>query len=392
MYGKNSTFNLSGGSITGNSSVDGGAIYLNREPSVLNMTGGVISGNTASGNGGGVYIFRSGSVCNLSGGTIEKNTAKVGGGIYINPSNNGQLKLSGAPTVKNNTVSGAANNVYLPSGKTLSISGAMTSGASVGITTQSKNYPVAFSGIYDTNYEDFFSSDDEAAEVVYKTDKKLYLDTRQYGITISSTDGGTASADCLRAATGTQITLTATPNDGFHFKEWKVLNGDITITENSFAMPASDVTIQAVFEEHSFTAETAEEMYLKSAADCENAAVYYKSCTVCGLSSAGTADEATFFSGEPLDHDWGEPNYTWTEVPDGYMCAAKKVCQRCHTDVGEVAAVTYAVTDKPTCLNNGTGTYTATFSAFDFPTQTKTVDLPATGHSWGDTEYTWTST
>ncbi|MFR0735346.1 MAG: hypothetical protein ACLSHR_00055 [Oscillospiraceae bacterium] len=63
---------------------------------------------------------------------------------------------------------------------------------------------------------------------------------------------------------------------------------------------------------HSFTAEKAETQYLKSAATCTEKAVYYKSCAVCGLSSEGTADEATFFSGNALDHDWG----AWTQNSD----------------------------------------------------------------------------
>ena len=64
---------------------------------------------------------------------------------------------------------------------------------------------------------------------------------------------------------------------------------------------------------HSFTAEKAEAQYLKSAATCTEKAVYYKSCAVCGLSSEGTADEATFFSGNALDHNWGD----WTSNEDG---------------------------------------------------------------------------
>ena len=64
---------------------------------------------------------------------------------------------------------------------------------------------------------------------------------------------------------------------------------------------------------HSFTAEKAEVQYLKSAATCTEKAVYYKSCAVCGLSSEGTADEATFFSGNALDHNWG----AWTSNEDG---------------------------------------------------------------------------
>ena len=64
---------------------------------------------------------------------------------------------------------------------------------------------------------------------------------------------------------------------------------------------------------HSFTAEKAETQYLKSAATCTEKAIYYKSCAVCGLSSEGTADEATFFSGNALDHNWG----AWTSNEDG---------------------------------------------------------------------------
>ena len=59
---------------------------------------------------------------------------------------------------------------------------------------------------------------------------------------------------------------------------------------------------------HDFTAETVDAKYLKSAATCTEKAIYYKSCAVCGLSSEGTADEATFFSGNALGHDWGD----WT--------------------------------------------------------------------------------
>ena len=64
---------------------------------------------------------------------------------------------------------------------------------------------------------------------------------------------------------------------------------------------------------HSFTAEKAEAQYLKSAATCTEKAVYYKSCAVCGLSSEGTADEAAFFSGNALDHNWG----AWTSNENG---------------------------------------------------------------------------
>jgi len=52
---------------------------------------------------------------------------------------------------------------------------------------------------------------------------------------------------------------------------------------------------------HKFTAETVHADYLKSAATATSPAVYYKSCSVCGESSKGTAFEATFTYGSPLD-------------------------------------------------------------------------------------------
>lgn len=140
---------------------------------------------------------------------------------------------------------------------------------------------------------------------------------------------------------------------------------------------------------HEFTAKTVDAKYLKSASSCTEPAVYYKSCKACGLSSKGTADEATFVSGNVLGHDWDEPSYTWTAVPDGYMCVASSKCKNCNTNIADVASMTYDVVTQPTCLTTGIGRYTATFSSF--PSQTKDITLPATGHDWGATEYTWTS-
>ena len=108
---------------------------------------------------------------------------------------------------------------------------------------------------------------------------------------------------------------------------------------------------------HDFTAETVDAKYLKSAATCTEKAVYYKSCAVCGLSSEGTADEATFFSGNALDHDWGawtqnsdqkthtrickrDTSHTETENCHGgtATCTAKAVCTVCGGEYGEMAA------------------------------------------------------
>ena len=147
------------------------------------------------------------------------------------------------------------------------------------------------------------------------------------GAPITPVDGVCAgtipAASYMAEETGFRFIASATTAEGYRFSVSK----DITIREHSGG--TATCTKQTICDycgqsygalaAHSFTAETAEEQYLKSAATCTEKAVYYKSCAVCGLSSEGTADEATFVSGNALDHDWG----AWT--PDGEG-THKRVC------------------------------------------------------------------
>ena len=70
----------------------------------------------------------------------------------------------------------------------------------------------------------------------------------EHTVTVTNDGNGTASASHAKAVAGTEITLTATPNTGYHFKEWQVMSGGVTITNDTFLMPEGDVTIEAVFE------------------------------------------------------------------------------------------------------------------------------------------------
>ena len=69
-----------------------------------------------------------------------------------------------------------------------------------------------------------------------------------YTVTVNNDGNGTASANPHTAAAGTMITLTATPNKGYHFKEWEVISGGVTIKDNKFTMPNDNVEVKAVFE------------------------------------------------------------------------------------------------------------------------------------------------
>ena len=71
----------------------------------------------------------------------------------------------------------------------------------------------------------------------------------EYTVTVTTEGGGTASASPSKAVAGAEITLTAMPNEGYHFKEWQVISGDVTIVDNKFTMPDSNVEVKAIFEE-----------------------------------------------------------------------------------------------------------------------------------------------
>jgi hypothetical protein len=85
------TFTMSGGAISGNSASLGGGVYVSSTYGgsgygTFMMSGGTISGNTASGSsynglGGGVCV--SNSTFTMSGGTISGNTANSGGGVCV---------------------------------------------------------------------------------------------------------------------------------------------------------------------------------------------------------------------------------------------------------------------------------------------------------------------
>ena len=71
----------------------------------------------------------------------------------------------------------------------------------------------------------------------------------EFTITVKTDGNGTASASPDKAVAGTEIRLTATPNEGYHFKEWQVISGGVSIGNNKFTMPNDNVEVRAIFEE-----------------------------------------------------------------------------------------------------------------------------------------------
>lgn len=71
----------------------------------------------------------------------------------------------------------------------------------------------------------------------------------QYTVTIADDGNGTATATPAAAEEGMEVTLSAESKTGYHFKEWQVVSGSVTIVNNKFIMPSGGVKIRAIFEE-----------------------------------------------------------------------------------------------------------------------------------------------
>ena len=73
-----------------------------------------------------------------------------------------------------------------------------------------------------------------------------------YSITVSNDGNGAATANTETAATGVEVTVTATPAEGFVFDKWTVESGDAELSDataatTTFTMPAENVAVKANF-------------------------------------------------------------------------------------------------------------------------------------------------
>ena len=99
------------------------------------------------------------------------------------------------------------------------------------------------------------TSGSELTLCVFGFDKVTYLGTinvvggTQYNIAVTQPQHGTISAPAQAYANST-VTLTATPETGYCLSSWNVRdasNNSITVTNNQFTMPESNVTVTATF-------------------------------------------------------------------------------------------------------------------------------------------------
>ena len=161
-------------------------------------------------------------------------------------------------------------------------------------------------------------------------------ESKEYSIIV--TDGKAtigAGSEITKAAQGTIITLTANAApDGKVFDKWVVESGNTTLEDansetTTFIMPDSEVSVKATYtipHTHTYDQEIQKPETLKSAADCTNDAVYFKSCSCGEISTTETFTAA----GTQLGHAWASD---WSKDTDNHW----KECSRCHEKKDEAA-------------------------------------------------------
>ena len=273
---------INGGTIVGNKSLgvdtSGNAGGLVIVSSTVTMNGGAIVGNEAlygdgDGIAGGVYIQDlqgSVTIFNMNGGKITSTyTNSTDGsclaGVYVYAS---ELNISGNSYIYGNMKNGEDNNIVLSNttkGRCVHLTGELTEGAHFGVTTW-RVPPYFYSpeefttGYLAYNSEDdastFFTLDEDRALLLYDgtTEPRVAW---KYTLTLLDDGNGTASGDMTEFCYCLYPTLTATPNDGYEFKEWQVISGNVNIsndnkvhigTEPDGDNPVTDVRIKAIFE------------------------------------------------------------------------------------------------------------------------------------------------
>lgn len=72
----------------------------------------------------------------------------------------------------------------------------------------------------------------------------------EFSVTVSAGENGVATADPVKGVAGTEITLSITPAENYKVDELSAKDADnnaVTITNDKFTMPASNVTVTVTF-------------------------------------------------------------------------------------------------------------------------------------------------
>ena len=204
-----------------------------------------------------------------------------------------------------------------------------------------------------------------------------------YSLTTQVNGGhGTISASKTGLTEGSTETVIFTPDDGYEI-DIVTVNGvptDVLSNILNVTMDADKtviVTYKVIPHTHTYDQEIQKPETLKSAADCTNDAVYFKSCSCGEISTTETFTAA----GTQLGHAWASD---WSKDTDNHW----KECSRCHEKKDEAAHDFKWVVDKEaTATKKGSKHEECKVCGY----KKAAVEIPATGSTTKPTDPTQTN-
>lgn len=353
----------------------------------LNLTGGAL--NVTNSYDG---IYTDGTL-NLTGGTLKTSGSRLG----ILAGANSKTNFAGTDaTVKGGTTGWG----YEGSSASYSITGGRVvfEGGSYAASKKYSSVPGNYR-VYAGSGKDRMSRISSPTDNTFLNNKYVQIaPPTYYTLTLVNVKGATSASH----EAGDSISYTAAyAPSGKHFSYWSMqVDGGTasnvgTISDYTGKMPAGNATLTAVFENcsggtatcqakarcsscareygslaaHNFSAEVVDDKYVITAATCEGAGTYYKSCTYCGLSSKNQ-NNATF-TVPALGHEISD----WQTDSQEHW----KKCNRCWEgfDLGE------HVYGEPVLIENCVGANYLK-STCTVCGKVKTEEREPSGHIWDE--------
>ena len=191
------------------------------------------------------------------------------------------------------TVTSGGNGTASASHETAVVGTEITLTATPNTDYRFKEWQVMSGGV--TIKDDKFTMPSANVEVKAIFEENAPPAPTEFTITVKTDGNGTASASHAKAVAGTEITLTATPKTGYHLKEWQVISGNVTIKDDKFTMPHSDVEVKAIFEKDAPPAPTEFTITVKTDGNGTGTATPSTAATGTEITLTATPDEGYHF-------------------------------------------------------------------------------------------------
>ena len=354
----------------GGISADGVRVKPNVNIGSTDSTGGIVFDGSTGTVYGNVTLDKSLTI-------NEGETLTIPGGSSLNANgkltNDGTINVESGGNLEGEPTSGSGTVVKAPTITTPPTNQSVTVGQTASFTVEANGDSLSYQWQQSTDSGQSWTDIDGATDATYTTEATTTsMNGYQYRCVVSNSAG---------SITSDAVSLTV--NEHVHtwgnlVWSWSEDGKTCTVTftcekdENHKESPKVDVTSA-----------------VKKPATCTETGVTTYTATVefNGQTYTDTKEVADL---PAIGHSYGKPVWNWSE--DGKTCTVTFTCEKDenHKESPKVD-VTSAVKTPATCTETGVTTYTATVE-FNGQTYTDTkdvADIPATGHSYGEPEWSW---